>query len=168
MGTLSVLHIDDNAGDLTLAREALSPHGVRYVGIDEPVTAVGRLAEDCTSGKPPSAILLDLNIGCMDGFDVLRLLASNPLLRRIPVIVLSSSDREVEREESLRLGAHAYLVKPSTFESLSELLLTALSRLPGEKRRPKQAAAKAHQSTREAMPARAAAADAQALSSDLQ
>jgi CheY-like chemotaxis protein len=134
MGTLSILHIDDNQGDLMLAREALAPHGVRYEGIDEPVTAVGRLVASCAAGKTPTAILLDLNIGCMDGFDVLQLLSSNRSLRRIPVIVLTSSEREVEREKSLCLGAAAYLVKPDTVDELAKLLMSTLSGLRSRKR----------------------------------
>jgi two-component system response regulator len=130
MDPITVMHIDDNLGDLLLAREALNAQGIASEGVDEPITAIGRLGRACIAGEGPSAILLDLRLAAMDGCHVLRLLASNRLLRRIPVIMLTSSDHVHEREECLRLGATSYIVKPATFEELSEALRRAIEELP--------------------------------------
>jgi CheY-like chemotaxis protein len=128
MRTISIVHIDDNAGDLTLAREALSgERHIAYEGIDEPVAAIGKLGRDCAAGTLPTVILLDLNLAGMSGLDVLRLLASNRALKRVPVIVLTSSDRDQEREECLRLGAASVVVKPATFEELQVVLTSAIA-----------------------------------------
>ncbi|MBA2480732.1 MAG: response regulator [Planctomycetes bacterium] len=117
--SLRIFHIDDNRGDLQLMREALAPHkNVAHESVDEPVTAIGRMAQHAIAGTPPALIVLDLNLPGIDGQDMLQLLASNSELRKIPVVVLTSSDRENERDACLRLGAVAFITKPGTFEEL--------------------------------------------------
>lgn len=64
----------------------------------------------------PSLVLLDLKLPGVDGFEVLRQIKSTPVLKRLPVVVLTSSREEVDRSLSYDHGANSYLVKPPSLE----------------------------------------------------
>lgn len=74
--------------------------------------------------KPrPDLILLDLNMPRMNGRDVLRAVKSDPNLKTIPIIVLTSSEAEEDIVESYGYHANAYIVKPVTFEEFHKALM---------------------------------------------
>lgn len=64
----------------------------------------------------PNLILLDLKLPGIDGFEVLRQIKGAPLLKRLPVVILTSSKEEGDRALSYDIGANSYLVKPVSFE----------------------------------------------------
>jgi CheY-like chemotaxis protein len=64
----------------------------------------------------PNLILLDLKLPGIDGFEVLRQIKSTPILKRLPVIILTSSKEEGDRALSYDNGANSYLVKPVSFD----------------------------------------------------
>jgi CheY-like chemotaxis protein len=64
----------------------------------------------------PSLILLDLKLPGVDGFEVLRQVKATPILKRLPVVILTSSKEEGDRALSYDIGANSYLVKPVSFE----------------------------------------------------
>lgn len=64
----------------------------------------------------PSFILLDLKLPGLDGFEILRQIKAMPLIKRLPVIILTSSKEEGDRALSYDIGANSYLVKPVSFE----------------------------------------------------
>jgi CheY-like chemotaxis protein len=68
----------------------------------------------------PGLLLLDINMPKMDGLQVLRTIRNDSRLRRLPVIMLTTSRAEEDRLRSYDLGANAYIVKPVGFESFSE------------------------------------------------
>ena len=72
----------------------------------------------------PGLILLDLNMPRMDGREALKEIKSNPYLRGIPVIVLTSSSAEEDILRSHNEGASAYITKPVTFEKISRFIRT--------------------------------------------
>jgi CheY-like chemotaxis protein len=63
----------------------------------------------------PSVVLLDLKMPKVDGLEVLRQIRSDPQLKLIPVVVMTSSRQEQDVVESYKLGANAYVVKPVKF-----------------------------------------------------
>ena len=65
---------------------------------------------------PPDLILLDLNLPRMDGREVLGEIKVDPALRRIPVVILTSSREKGDRLEGYRAGANSYVRKPVDFE----------------------------------------------------
>jgi CheY-like chemotaxis protein len=150
---LRIVHIDDNRGDLVLAHEAFAAHArVRHEGMDEVIGAIGKVAQDAVGGSPPALIVLDLNLAGMDGVDVLKLLGANKQLRRVPVVILTSSDRQSEREACLAAGAKAFITKPATFEGLCEAAKTVLLIAGGDEGKARARVAKGGESARTAAP----------------
>ena len=66
----------------------------------------------------PSLVLLDLQLPGIDGFTVLREIKSAPILKRLPVIILTSSKEEGDRAATYDSGANSYIVKPVSFSGL--------------------------------------------------
>ncbi len=64
----------------------------------------------------PNLVLLDLKLPGIDGFEVLRQIKSTPILKRLPVVILTSSKEEGDRALSYDQGANSYLVKPVSFD----------------------------------------------------
>lgn len=72
----------------------------------------------------PILVLLDLKLPRKSGFEVLAWLRQQPVLRRLPVVVLTSSSEPEDINRAYELGANSYLVKPVQFESLQEMMQT--------------------------------------------
>jgi CheY-like chemotaxis protein len=70
----------------------------------------------------PSLILLDLKMPGIDGFEVLRQIKKTDILKRIPVIILTSSKEEGDRTLSYDIGANSYLMKPVAFNGFIEVV----------------------------------------------
>ena len=77
---------------------------------------------DRTVSPLPCLLLLDLKLPLQNGFDVLSWMRSTPGLKRLAVVILSSSDEPCDLERAYDLGANSYAVKPSGFEELMEFL----------------------------------------------
>jgi len=70
----------------------------------------------------PALVLLDLKIPYVSGFEVLKWIREQPALANLPVVILTSSPEQRDREMALALGANGYLVKPPTVEMMRQLL----------------------------------------------
>jgi CheY-like chemotaxis protein len=73
----------------------------------------------------PGLVLLDLNMPRKDGREVLREMKADPLLRSIPVVVLTTSKAEEDVERIYDLGANSFIVKPVTFDALVHAMRVA-------------------------------------------
>ncbi|MEO5595814.1 MAG: response regulator [Lysobacteraceae bacterium] len=124
----NVLLVDDNRMDVELTLDAF-----RQVGHADLLRVVrgGQQALDYLFGRGeyadrdvhplPDLVLLDLKMPVVDGIEVLRQVKSTPLIRRIPIIILTSSCEEGDRAMSYDLGANSYLVKPISFEGFIDM-----------------------------------------------
>ncbi|HEV2889295.1 MAG TPA: response regulator [Frankiaceae bacterium] len=123
---IDILLVEDNPGDVRLTREALRrgrvANTLHVVGDgDEALEFLRR--EGRHGDKPrPGLVLLDLNLPGLDGRDVLAEVKSDPDLRSIPVIVLttSSADRDVAR--SYDLGANCFVSKPVSLDAFLDVI----------------------------------------------
>jgi CheY-like chemotaxis protein len=111
---------EDNANDVELTLEALRGHIANpIVVVRDGAEALDYLyrrgAHASRSDEPPGVILLDLKMPKVDGLEVLRIVKSDPTLRTIPVVVLTSSAEESDLVRSYDLGVNAYVVKPVAF-----------------------------------------------------
>lgn len=68
----------------------------------------------------PAVVLLDIKMPRMNGLDVLRTMRADPGMRRIPVVILSSSREESDLARSWDLGANAYVIKPVDVDQFFE------------------------------------------------
>ena len=83
--------------------------------------AIRRLEE---SEEKPTLILLDLNMPVMSGREFLRKIKSDPSLRRIPVVILTTSGEKEDKLECFDLSAAGYMIKPVGYGSFVELIRT--------------------------------------------
>ena len=114
-----ILHVENEADDVFIVQRAM-----KKVGITNPTAHVenGELAVDYLSGcipltdktehRLPSLILLDLSMPRMGGIEVLRWIRSQPVIKRIIVVVLTSSQSQDDITAAYENGANGYLVKP--------------------------------------------------------
>jgi CheY-like chemotaxis protein len=121
-----ILLVEDNHGDVLLARRAFRDAGAvsRLSVADSAEQALARLQRDKGEGGEvaPDMILLDLNLPGMSGHELLKLLKQDRELRRIPVMVLSSSKAPEDILKSYALHANGYLVKPAHAADYSGLV----------------------------------------------
>lgn len=140
-----LLLIEDNAAEAMLLQEAFQEAcGGLFLQVcgtgDE---ALGWLESRLAGGLPlPDLILLDLNLPGMSGREVLTTLKNDPRLRRLPVLVLTTTSEPAEVEAAWDRHANCFLVKPPDLESLLRLVRgisdfwLGLARLPGRRQRP--------------------------------
>jgi len=121
-----LLLIEDNYGDVLLTREAFRSARVRNnlaVASDGEQALAMLRRQGPFAGQPrPDLILLDLNLPRLDGREVLASVKNDPELKRIPVIVLTSSKADIDILKSYELRANGYIVKPVTFDRLQEIV----------------------------------------------
>lgn len=125
-----LLLADDDADDRLMAAEALEECLV--VNQLETVADGEELLEKLRGtgryeGQPPARpdiIMLDLNMPRMDGREALEHLKNDPELRRIPVVVLTTSQAEADICATYDLGANSFITKPVTFDALVETMRT--------------------------------------------
>lgn len=125
---VDILLVEDNQDDVTIAL-----HGLQAAMITDRIHVVrdGEEALDFLfcEGKykhrrlndQPQVVLLDLNLPRVNGLEVLRRIKADPRTRSIPVVVLTSSNRDRDIQTSKRLGAETYIVKPVDFQNLSQV-----------------------------------------------
>jgi CheY-like chemotaxis protein len=126
---ITILLAEDDADDRLLVKEALAEGRVlnelRSVEDGEELLDYlrrrGRYADPETSPRP-GLVLLDLNMPRKDGREALREIKADPDLKRIPVVVMTTSKAEEDVVRSYDLGASSYITKPVTFERLVELM----------------------------------------------
>jgi CheY-like chemotaxis protein len=81
---------------------------------------------DPVAYPPPHLILLDLNLPRRDGREVLKLIKADPALRGIPVVIVSTSDRDEDVQYAFGQGAVAYVSKSSGFDAFNEKLASVV------------------------------------------
>ena len=118
--------VEDNPADVQLAREAMKessiPYSLRVVGNGEEAMSY-LLSRDSDAGlERPDIILLDLNLPRKGGLEVLREIKGNPALKRIPVIVLTTSNDEQDIESAYAVHANCYITKPVDFDRFSRVI----------------------------------------------
>jgi len=127
-GRLDILLIDDEESDRVFAQQATkkagAAHNIHGVHSGEEAVylrGVGPYA-DRQKFPLPNVILTDLKMPNMDGFAFLRWLRNHPKCSVIPTIVYSSSPLDRDVREAYRLGANAYIIKPSSINEMIEIL----------------------------------------------
>jgi two-component system response regulator len=123
-----ILLAEDSARDAELALDALADHHLanEVVHVRDGAEALDYLYRRGEyagrSNGEPAVVLLDLKMPKVDGLEVLRVIKSDPDLKRIPVVVMTSSREEGDLLRSYELGVNAYVVKPMKFQEFVEAI----------------------------------------------
>ena len=117
--TVTILLVEDNPGDVRLMREALSPKGsTKLLVVEDGEQAIRflRRANPYADSPRPDLIFLDLNLPRKDGREVLAEIKADTSLRRIPVIVLTTSEADRDVHRVYDLHANCYVRKPTDLD----------------------------------------------------
>jgi two-component system, chemotaxis family, response regulator Rcp1 len=127
-GAIEILLVEDNPGDVRLTQEALRESKVlNHLSVaSDGVEALAMLRREgpYASQPRPGLILLDLNLPRRDGRELLADIKADPVLRRIPVVVLTTSDAEGDVVRAYDLHANCYIVKPVDLDQFIRVIQT--------------------------------------------
>ena len=129
--TITILMADDDSDDRLLTADAMVESRIinEFRFVEDGVQLINYLRgngefADREKYPIPGLILLDLNMPKMDGREALQEIKADKMLRRIPVVILTTSKAEEDMLKGYDLGAASYIAKPVTFEVLVELMRT--------------------------------------------
>jgi CheY-like chemotaxis protein len=129
MSAVPILYVEDEESDVIILR-----HVLERCGIANPLQVVkdGKAAKEYLAGCAPfddrrrhplpGLVLLDLNLPYWSGFEVLEWVRQQPRLRRLPIVIFTSSNRPDDIARAYDLGANGYLVKPNALADLKKLI----------------------------------------------
>ena len=126
MQQIHILLVDDNEGDILLTREALDDArivnkiSIAYDGLE----AIRFLKKQPVGRDTPDLILLDINLPKMNGTEVLAIIKNDPELKRIPVIMLTTSSAEKDILASYDNHANCYITKPVDLDRFMAVVRT--------------------------------------------
>jgi len=139
---IEILLVEDNLSDVELTLRALKKSGLanNIAVARDGVQALDYIfgIGDSEGRIAPKLILLDLKLPKIDGLEVLQRIKSDPQMRTIPVVVLTSSREERDIVESYELGVNSYITKPVNFEQFAQAVRQLgwywliLNQLPGK------------------------------------
>ena len=126
--SITIAIADDDEDDRLLIEDAFQDSRLvnPRVYAKDGVELLDYLELECHAGGAalPGLILLDLNMPRLDGRAVLERLKANPRLRRIPVVVLTTSKAQEDIFRTYELGVNSFITKPITFDDLSDIVRT--------------------------------------------
>jgi len=129
MNSRLILLVEDNPSDVELTKRALEKRRIINALL---VAETGQEALDYLFGTGahagrdvtdlPTVVLLDLKLPRLDGLEVLRRIRADPRTKRLPVVILTSSNEEQDLAASYDLGANSYIRKPVDFAKFAEAI----------------------------------------------
>lgn len=117
---LLVYVAEDDPDDRIILSEAFRENGIELSSLRFALD--GQELMEIIQQEIPSLLILDLNLPRKDGREVLRDLKSNPAYRKIPVVVLTTSNSQAEVEKCYDLGANSFVVKPDSYIELVNIV----------------------------------------------
>ena len=123
-----ILLAEDNPKDVELTLEALSEHNLanKVVVVRDGVEALEFLRYEgqfkMRNRGNPAVLLLDIKMPRMGGIELLQVIRKDPVLKFLPIVILTSSREESDLVTSYELGANAFVVKPVDFEHFIDVI----------------------------------------------
>jgi CheY-like chemotaxis protein len=125
-GPLGVLLVEDDPGDVLIAQEALKASSLtsKLTVVPDGVEAIRylRREDDYADAPRPDLILLDLNLPKKSGHEVLAEVKADPALRKIPIVVLTTSGAAEDVVRSYDLHANVFVTKPVDFDHFTSVI----------------------------------------------
>lgn len=122
---VTIVMVEDDVGHARLIEKNIRRAGVtnEIVGFENGTAALDYLFRPSRAQSPsPYLVLLDLNLPDMSGADILRRIKADDRLRRVPVVVLTTTDDKFEIERCYELGCNVYITKPVKYESFAHAI----------------------------------------------
>jgi CheY-like chemotaxis protein len=126
----SILFAEDNPHDVELTLAALAEYNIanEIIVVRDGAEALDYLYRrgrfQTRAATHPVVVLLDLKMPKVDGLEVLRIIKQDEMLRKIPVVMLTSSREEQDLARSYQLGVNSYVLKPVGFQAFAEAVKT--------------------------------------------
>jgi two-component system, chemotaxis family, response regulator Rcp1 len=143
--TIEVLLVDDNPADVDLTSEVLARNSccihIQAMGDGQAATEFLRREGTYVNALPPDFVILDLSLPKKDGRTLLAEVKADPLLRKIPITIFSTSEAPQDIVRSYELGANSYVRKPGNLSAFVAAVTSigefwfGLARLPREEER---------------------------------
>lgn len=120
-----VLVVDDDAADILLIKRAFSLSAIEntVVSANDGEEALETLRELSANSSAPDLILLDLNMPGMDGWDTLKHIRADEKLKKLPVVVLTTSESQRDVDSVYALNANCYVQKPIELDDFTNVIL---------------------------------------------
>ena len=124
---VTILLVEDDAGHARLIEKNLRRAGIsnEIVWLDDGQKVLDYLFPEAVGGVDrglPMLILLDLNMPVMDGYQVLQALKNDERTRRVPVVILTTTDNPMEVVRCYDLGCNIYVTKPVEYDAFSDAI----------------------------------------------
>lgn len=123
-GTTAIIMVEDDAGHARLIEKNIRRAGVNneIVHFTDGTSALAYLFDlrERSESVYPFLMLLDLNLPDMSGVDVLRRVKEDGILKRLPVIMLTTTDDKLEIQRCYDLGCNVYITKPVIYQNFAE------------------------------------------------
>ena len=123
---IEILLVEDNDDDVVFIREAFADANLLNLlnGVKDGVEAMAYLRREgeYEDRNLPGLVLLDINMPRKNGFEVLEEMKADPLLRQVPVIMLTCSKREEDVVRSYDGGVSTFITKPVSFDAFQEMV----------------------------------------------
>ena len=123
-----ILLVEDNLDDILITKRAMAKGRISnklYVVHDgEEALDFFKKQGKYKDAPTPTLVLLDLKMPKLDGFGVLKVVKSDENLKSIPIIVLTSSERDKDIELAYKLGANSYIMKPVNFDNFIKTIIS--------------------------------------------
>jgi two-component system, response regulator len=127
---VEIIIVEDNPQDAELTMRALKKLNVAYniLVAEDGEEALDMIFsrgvyEERKTHTPPKVIFLDLKLPKVSGLEILKEIKTNPLTKKIPVVIVTSSREDPDIKAAYELGANGYVVKPVEFEAFSNSML---------------------------------------------
>jgi len=126
MNETEILLVEDNEGDVILTLEIFNElmllNKINVVKDGEQAIRYLNKQKEFENVKTPNLIFLDINLPKINGKEVLQYIKSQPLLKSIPVIVLTTSSSRLDEEECFKNNAKFYIIKPLQINTLLQAI----------------------------------------------
>lgn len=120
--SVDILLVEDNHADVVLVKHTLKSMNVlNNITVAEDGEKALQMLDQEDQANLPDLIVLDLNLPKIEGREVLKTIKNTKHLKDIPVVIMSGSVAEKDRQEALDMEASAYIVKPLNLEKLIEI-----------------------------------------------
>ncbi|MCI4626365.1 MAG: response regulator [Candidatus Magnetoovum sp. WYHC-5] len=120
---MKIMIVDDDNTTRKILGLYLKGNGYGTVFAENGLDAIEKLASN-----EVNMIITDLNMPFMDGLELVRTLKTDPMMSALPILMITTDEDEVEKEEILSAGADGYLVKPVTAESVVKCIESIMSK----------------------------------------